>query len=143
MRNLSGIVLVVVAGALAMNAARGEDKKDGSGSASNKAAPYVHVVIFTIKKDAPEGTTDKVIADCQELLAKIPSVRDLKAGKPAEKSTEIAKKNYQVGLLVLFDDYDGLKAYLDHKLHLEFLDRNKKFFETSELGVYDFVNSQK
>jgi hypothetical protein len=136
MRVFSGVMLATVCALAALNTARAEDKK-----VDKAAAPYVHVVIFTIKKDAPDGTADKVIADCHELLAKIPTVRQIRAGKPADKATDIAKKDYQVGLTVLFDDYDGLKTYIDHKLHQEFLDRNRKYLETPL--VYDFVNSEK
>jgi hypothetical protein len=136
MRVFSGALAAAVVAVAALSAARAEDKK-----AEKAASPYVHVVIFTIKKDAPEGTADKVLADCQELLGKIGTVREIRAGKPADKATDIAKKDYQVGLTIFFDDYDGLKTYIDHKLHKEFLERNLKYLETP--AVYDFVNSSK
>ncbi len=136
MRVSSGVCMAVAVGLAALTTARADDKKP-----EKKVAPYVHVVIFTIKKDAPEGTADKVIADCHELLGKIETVREIRAGKPADKATDIAKKDYQVGLTVFFDDYDGLKTYIDHKFHKEFLERNRKYFETPT--VYDFVNNSK
>src|SRR5436190_8844585 len=65
-------------------------------------APYVHVVIFTLKKDAPSDALPNLIADCHEMLAKVPSVRSLRVGRPAEKGTpDLAKKNYDAALLVL------------------------------------------
>jgi len=78
-----------------------------------------------------------VIADTQKLLAKIPSVREIRAGKPAEKASARAAKDYQVGLLVLFDDVDGLHAYTDHPLHKEFVAYHEKNFE--KVVVYDFL----
>src|SRR5262245_52971037 len=94
----------------------------GQGRTADKAAaapPYVHAVIFHLKKDAPANEAEALIADAQEMLRAIPSVRDLRVGRPAEKSSEkFVKKDYDVGLLLLFDDYEGLKTYLDHPLHL-------------------------
>ncbi len=139
MRVLVGIILLGLCGTMTASA---EEKKEEKASGA-KATPYVHVVVFPIKKDAPAGTADKLLADCHELLAKIPSVRELRAGRPAEKSTGVAKKNYQVGLVVFFDDYDGLKAYIDHKLHTEFVGKYKEYIDDDGFGVYDFLNAKK
>ena len=111
---------------------------------AEKAAPYVHTVIFHLKKDAPEAEADALIADAHEMLRLIPSVRDLRAGKPAEKATpDLAKKDYQVGLLVLFDDADGLEAYLKHPMHLKYVEKHGKHLDRDKLVVYDFVDSRK
>lgn len=104
--------------------------------------PYVHAVIFYLKKDAPKSEVQKLIADSHELLAKIPTVKKLWVGRQAEMATpEYAVKDFQVGLLVLFDDFAGLKTYLDHPLHTEFLKRHGEFWE--KVPVYDFVNQMK
>src|SRR5256885_1804924 len=68
-----------------------------SAVADDKAdAPYVHCVIFTLKKDAPKDEAKALVADAHELLAKIPTVRSLKIGPPAEKSTPtFAVTDYQ------------------------------------------------
>src|SRR5262249_54748506 len=72
---------------------RTEDK------AADKAPPYVHAVIFYLKKEAPEGEADALITDAIELLKPIPSIRELRVGKPADKATpDFAKKDFQVGL---------------------------------------------
>jgi hypothetical protein len=112
-------------------------------SVSGKA-PYVHVVIFKLKADAPRGTADALVADADTLLRKIPTVRDIRAGKPAEMATpEYAKKDYQVGLVVLFDDYNGLKTYLDHPLHLQYVEKHLQHVELPQLQVFDFVSAKK
>lgn len=127
--------LVCAAGPFADRALAGEGKKPA-------AAPYVHAVIFYVKKDAPKNQTETMIADCHKLLAKIPSVKGLWAGLPADKSTpKFAVTDYQFGLLVLFDNYDGLQAYLDHPLHTEYVEKHAKYFE--KVPVYDFVNKTK
>src|SRR5262249_51172540 len=113
-------------------------------AATAQAAPYVHTVIFHVKKDAPAGEAQALIAGAHELLSKIPSVRSLRIGRPADRGTpDLAKKDFQVGLLVLFDDFDGLKAYLDHPLHLQYVERHLKHVDTEKLLVYDFVNQTK
>jgi hypothetical protein len=103
-----------------------------------RPAPFVHSVIVYLKKDAPANEADAVLADTQKLLAKIPSVREIRAGRPADKATPIATKDYQVGVLVLFDDIEGLHTYLDHPLHKEFVSNHDKNFE--KVVVYDFLS---
>jgi hypothetical protein len=112
--------------------------------AAVKAPPYVHVVVFRLAKDAPEGEAEALITDCHDMLAKISSVRELKVGRPAEKATpNVAKKDFQVALLVLFDDADGLKTYLDDKLHLDFINKHGKHWDREKLEVFDFQNQPK
>ena len=114
-----------------------------SAPAADKAdAPYIHAVIFYLKKDAPKDEPKALIADATELLAKIPTVRAVKAGLPAEKSTpKFAVTDYQVGLLVFFDNFDGLKTYLDHPLHLKYVEKHEKHID--KVVVYDFLNQLK
>lgn len=102
-----------------------------------KNAPYVHAVIFYLKKDAGDGEADALIADGTKLLGKIATVRGLWIGKPADPATpDVAVKDYQVGLSVLFDNYDGLKTYLDDPLHQQFKDQHEKYWDKAT--VYDF-----
>ncbi len=119
------------------DAARAEGPEKGP-------SPYVHIVIFSLKKDAPKDEVDKTIADCQELLAKIPTVKSLRAGKPMKKETpDIAKKDYDLGLVILFDDAAGLDTYIKHPNHLKFVENHGKYFEVEKLQVFDFVNEKK
>jgi hypothetical protein len=133
---LLGVALTLGVALVASDApAADKDSKGGE-------PPYVHTVFFYLKKDAPKGEVESLIADTHALLAKIPSVRKLWVGRPAEKATpEFAKKDYQVGLLVLFDNFEGLKQYLDHPDHLEYIKRHGKYWET--VPVYDFINQKK
>ncbi len=111
-------------------------------AADDAKAPYVHTVIFYLKKDAPKDEAKSLVADAHELLAKIPTVRMLKIGPPADKSTpKVAVNDYQIGLLVLFDNFDGLKTYLDHDLHVKFVDKHMKHID--KVLVYDFENARK
>lgn len=140
MRMQKSVGIVVVLGSLGVGliALRpghtAEQKGDG--------APYVHTVIFYLKKDAPQNEPSALISDAHDLLAKIPSVRAIKAGRPAEKATrDVAIKDYQVGLAVHFGDYAGLEAYFAHAKHDEYLQRHGKYVD--KILVYDFENQKK
>lgn len=113
----------------------------GEKSGATKAG-YVHGVLFYLKKDAPKSAAADLIADCHSLLAKIPTVRSVRAGRPAAKGTpKVGQRDYDVGLLVLFDNDDGLQSYISHKLHDQFLARHGKHIE--RVVVVDFLNQQK
>lgn len=45
------------------------------------------VTAVYLKEDAPRDEAEKIIADGHRLLAKIPSVKGLWIGRPAEKAT--------------------------------------------------------
>lgn len=69
-------------------------------------------------------------------------MKGIRIGHPAEKATpDVAVKDYQVGLLVLFDDYEGLKTYLDHPQHVKYVDKHLKHVD--KVLVYDFVQGSK
>jgi hypothetical protein len=118
--------------------------EDKTAKPAATAAPYVHTVIFRLKKDAPANEAEALIRDAHEMLRPIPSVRELRIGRPAEKSTpDRSRKDYDVGLLVLFDDFDGLKTYLEHPQHLKYVEKHLKYVEVEKLQVFDFINQQR
>jgi hypothetical protein len=131
------LVAGTILGSLLISPTHGQVRRDRRVTI-RKVAPFVHTVVFYLKKDAPATETDALIADTQKLLAKIPSVRDIRVGKPADKATPVAIKDYQLGLIVLFDDVEGLHTYLDHPLHKEYVANHEKNFE--KVVVYDFVS---
>ncbi len=135
---LLSVVALAAAGLLLVGAAvrSAADKKDETPKKAK--APYVHTVIFTLKKDAPKEAEAAMIADCHLMLAKIPSVRQLRAGRPAEKGTpRLAKTDYNVALTICFDDYDGLMAYDKHDLHQQFVKKHLPNVDVEKLLVYD------
>lgn len=109
-----------------------------------KRAPYAHVVVFRMKEDTPKDAVEKAIADCRELLAKIPSVRSVRAGRPAAKGTpDVPKMEYDFALLVLVENADGLEAYLKHPLHLKYVEKHGPNFNMDKLQVFDFLDQSK
>jgi hypothetical protein len=121
----------------------GDEKAKGEAKPKGEARPpYIHTVVFYLKADAPKDETEKIIADAHGLLARIPSVKGLWIGRPAEKATpKLAITDYHVAWTLLFDDYAGLQEYLDHPLHVQFREKHAKHAE--RVLVYDFLNQRK
>jgi hypothetical protein len=110
---------------------------------AGRSGSFVHMVTIPLKEGAEGGLADKMVADCHALLAKIPSVRTVQAGRPAEKaSPDFVKRDYSVGLLVVVDDHAGLLAYLEHPLHVQFVEKYKKHIDFERLRVFDFVDGK-
>lgn len=131
------MALTICVAACAVSAENGKSDKKGQ-------APFAHVVIFRMKQDAPKDATEKAIADCHELLSKIPSVRSVRAGRPAARGTsDVPKMEYDFALLVLVEDADGLQAYLKHPLHLKFVEKHGLHFDREKLQVFDFLDQAK
>ncbi len=132
-------MIVLAAGLTVRTAATDEARSDKKGQ-----APYAHVVVFRMKEDAPKDAVEKAIADCRELLAKVPSVRSVRAGRPAAEGTpDVPKMQYDFALLVLFEDAAGLKAYIDHPLHVKFVQKHGPNFNMEKLQIFDFMDQSK
>ncbi len=125
-------------GGLAGAAGLAQEKKKGKGVSR---APYVHTVIFHLKKDTPADAVDQLIADAHSMLAQIPSVKGVWMGRPAAKATPKFTEKFDVGLLVILENADGLYEYLDHKLHTDYVEKHGKHFE--RVQVYDFLSQKK
>ncbi len=132
-------MMALAAGMTASAASADEAKSD-----KKELAPYAHVVIFRMKEDAPKDAVEKAIADCRELLAKVPSVRSVRAGRPAARGTpDVPKMQYDFALLVLFEDADGLEAYIKHPLHVKFVEKHGPNFNMEKLQIFDFLDQSK
>jgi hypothetical protein len=97
---------------------------------------FIHTVFFWIKSDAPAEAAEQLLADCNNLLSKIPGLVQFSAGKPAMTPREVVDNSYAVGLLTAFANRGGHDAYQVHPLHLQFIERNKANW--SRVQVYDF-----
>jgi hypothetical protein len=97
---------------------------------------FVHVVYFWLNPGTPEPARQQLAADCNTYLTKIPSVRQLWAGRPAMTPREVVDNSYDVGLCVVLDDSAGHDVYQEHPLHKEFIARNKPHWK--RVQIYDF-----
>ena len=137
MRKLVPFVVVVLAGCFVF---QGLAQDNGKGE--KKQAPYMHVVIFYLKKDAPKDAAKGLIEDGHKLLAKIPVVRQLWIGRPAKDATpKLAAMDYDVALTIAFDNAEGLKTYIDHDLHTQYVKNHGPHIE--KVLVYDFQTQEK
>jgi hypothetical protein len=98
---------------------------------------FTHVVLFWLDESAPPGERDSMIADCAEVLKKIPTVRQIWAGRPAMTDLDIVDNSYDVGLCVVYDDKAGHDVYQDHPLHEKFVAKHEAHWK--RVQVFDFV----
>lgn len=98
---------------------------------------FVHTVYFWVKDGTPAEAVEQLVGDCRELLGKIPTVRQLWAGRPAMTPREVVDNSYAVGLTVVLDDVAGHDAYQVHELHKVFIERNRAWW--ARVQIYDFA----
>jgi hypothetical protein len=114
-----------------------------------RGAGLIHIVLLKAKPDSAKTETSEsksktdakadpkvdpqktFVDDAYSQLAKIKGVRGLWAGKPSTKnSASDTSSDYTVGLVSVFDDAAGLKAYLNDATHTKFTDKYFKNYET-------------
>jgi primosomal protein N' len=122
---------------LVLHGCSGAEKTDAGRRRLESSAPFVHVVLFKVKAEDRDAAAAEIQKDIDRILAPLPTVKGLWRGRPAPTNTRpIVDTNYDVGLLVLFEDQKGLQDYLDHPKHVEFA---QKHDTTCEVRVFDFV----
>jgi len=100
---------------------------------------YVHSVYFTYKSQVPDGAAEALIKDVRQLLAKIPTVRCIEAGRrDPQAQREVNDKDFVVGLTVCFEDRQGHDEYQAHENHHAFLANHKDNW--TGVRVYDFIS---
>ncbi|MDB5172695.1 MAG: Stress responsive alpha-beta barrel domain protein [Phycisphaerales bacterium] len=96
----------------------------------------IHVVYFWLNDNAPAGERERLAEGCRSLLGKIPGVRHLWAGGPADTPKRpVIDDSYSVGLCVILDDMAGHDVYQEHPLHMEFIARHKEHWK--RVQIYD------
>jgi len=100
-------------------------------------APFVHVVLFGLPEDAAANAADELITDIDALLRDLPTIRHIERGKRADTATRpVVMTDYDVGLLVTFEDKAGLDAYAIHPDHVTFV---TKWGPQATIRVMDFA----
>ena len=109
--------------------------------ALSTSAPFVHVVLFKARPNAPAGSMEDLIRDLRDGLSPIPAVKGLWVGRPAPTKTperSFVIDDYDVGLMVVARDQQGLDEYLNDPRHQEFV---KKYGGSFDVRVVDFSPS--
>lgn len=99
---------------------------------------YVHAVFFSFKEGTPPGAMDALATDSVEQLSKIPSVRRIESGpRDTEAVRGVNVNDFDIGLVVYFDDKTGYDLYEEHPIHEEYVQKHRPNW--SQVRVFDFV----
>lgn len=103
-----------------------------------REAPFVHVVLFKLPPDAPQGKRAEMTEEIATVLTPLPTVEALWWGTPADTAAPdrpMVDTDYDVGLMVVFKSKAALDAYLQHPDHVRFAE---KWDSYCTLRVFDF-----
>ena len=98
---------------------------------------FVHTVFFWMKPGVSDADRRQLVSDCLEFLGKVPTVKQIWAGPPAQTLRPVVDNSYDVGLTVIMADKAGHDVYQQHPLHLDFIKRNKQHWD--RVQIYDYV----
>lgn len=98
---------------------------------------FVHTVFFWMKPGVSDADRQQLLRDCLELLGKVPTVKEIRVGRPAQTPRDVVDNSYDVGLTVMLADKAAHDIYQQHPLHLEFIKRNKQNWV--RVQVYDYI----
>ena len=103
----------------------------------NSSGQLTHCVYFTLKDSSPENR-QALLDDCNTYLRRPDGVVSLHAGLRVEDLTRpVNDGDFDVSLVVVFDDRAAHDVYQDHPEHLTFIERNKETWQT--VRVFDSV----
>jgi hypothetical protein len=124
---------------LSLASARAEEKEN-----KRIEGPFVHVALYTFKADAPTGTAEEFAAEAEKVFAQIDSVRSFRIGKPAAKATPREfmvdpKSAYHLGIVLTFDNFEGMAKYGNDRRHNELKKKYAKHFE--KIVAYDIEDA--
>lgn len=97
------------------------------------------MVVYWLRSDATDADRKQLMHDCTEYLGKIPTVRQVFAGRPAQTPREVVDNSYDVAVTVILEDRAGYTVYHDHPLHLDFIQRNRRLWRRAK--VYDYLTA--
>ena len=83
-----------------------------------RPASILHLVYFHLEDPA---LAEDLLMDCQQQLSVIPGVVSYAAGMHLETGRDSVDGDYDLALLVGFDDTEAYQGYLVHANHLELL----------------------
>jgi len=99
---------------------------------------YVHTVFFDFKPGTPAEQIDTMVDDSNTMLVKVPSVRKVECGRrDVNAARKVNDTEFDVGLVVYFDDKAGYDEYEVHPDHRRMVDKHKANF--AGVRVCDFI----
>jgi len=107
-----------------------------SRSAEKGTPQLAHSVFFTLK-DQSEAAREKFIASCQKYLTDHEGTVSFSIGTMAQDVEEpgVSVRDFDVALLVVFENKAAKAKYLVHPRHMKFVEENKADF--AKVRVFD------
>lgn len=99
-----------------------------------RPAPLLHLVYFELAEPSDEAIAE-LASDCDALLAPIPSVQSYAVGRHHDIGRDGILDDYDLFLLVGFEDESGYRAYLEHPDHVALVERWRPRF--AGLRIHD------
>jgi hypothetical protein len=90
-----------------------------------------HIVLLTLRSDAPPGAAPAIVEALRGLPAVVPSIRDYQAGV----DLGIGPGNATVAATATFDDAAGYLEYRDHPEHRAVIERYITPFRESRASI--------
>jgi hypothetical protein len=86
------------------------------------------IVCFTFKPGTPEAAIQQHLADFAGLPASIPQIREYRAGR-TRPGDDNSPPDYDVMHYTTFDSLADIELYRPHAAHLQFIERNRAYWE--------------
>ena len=95
---------------------------------------FVHAVYFWLKPELNQAQVAQFV-ELASAMKRIPTVRHLWLGKPADTNRPVIDRSYSYALVCVFDDAAGEAAYQTHPIHDTFREKCGTFW--SRVQIYD------
>ena len=105
---------------------------DPHSSTAARPAAIHHIVVIDLEDPAD---ADEMLADSDAMLGAIPSVVSYFAGRHHETGRDHIFSDYDIALYVGFDSDAGYAEYVDHPLHLRFVEHWEP--RVDSMRIYD------
>ena len=97
---------------------------------------FVHHVFFYLKR--PDSETDKAkLLEGLNKLAKVPTIKMVYIGTPANTTRSVIERNYTYSWLCLFDSPADEESYQKHPIHDDFRNNYSSLWE--KVVIYDSI----
>jgi hypothetical protein len=95
---------------------------------------FVHAVYFWLKPETTPAQKAQFL-ELSQAMEKIPGVRHLWIGKPADTNRPVIDRSYSYSLVVVFDDAAAEDVYQKHPIHDAFREKCGSFW--NKVQIYD------